>query len=450
MGSSYWWVVGIILFLNYFIQRPALLLVLFSPLIWADVILSGEKLQQLRSSFGDFKFFSLYVLSVLCCLILYLLIRKIASSLKKRRSAIYPNLLLNFALIVLFVFLRKGGHAPVEILFVLSMICIFYSSAFVLIVFDCLNSGKTYKEKIQSFFLLNTFHFSFMTRIGAQLGPSGTAPFFSKVREREQTQYLRKKGVQVALVMVSLKIASDLIGYVFLGVDNPMLQKISLSRFEVWQMGSNLNIPRYFLDHGDAEGGSLHLGFFIRSMNWYLNRISYINFKILLLWMLGFYIKLGVDEPWKSKSFADFFRRTHVYVAHFYRVFVYPIFRPVLGMISNKALSKYIAVWLMIFVGGIIFQTVSHSSQLMYWRLPDIVEMFKVRMLSDALLATCVVTGLFLEKGKRRKSRGELILWFMIYVQLYSFLMTINSTSKLPGFTLNSLFHYFEILTTHF
>lgn len=448
MGSEYWWVIGLILLLNYFIQRPALLLMIFSPLVWADVVLNTNRLHSLRESFGDVKFFGLYLVSVLCGLGLYLLVRKITEKQKKSgRYAIYPTVGSYFVLIATFWFLRRREVAPVEILFVFSMVIMFYSSGFVLIAFDCLNAGKTLKEKVQSFFLLNTFHSTLLVRTGSQLGPSGTSHFFAPVRNREQTHYLKKKGVQVALLMLLLKILSDLIGFIFLGIDSPLLAKLSISRLEIMHMGSYVNIPRLYTDQGDSGQGTLQLAVLLRSMNWYLARISHINFKILMLWMLGFYVKLGVDEPWKSKSFADFFRRTHVYVAHFYRVFVYPVLRPIKNKISNRALSKYIIIWLMIFVGGIIFQTVSHSYQLMYWKTSDIFELFKVRFLSDALLASCIVVGLLLEKKKRVKKQWELALNFIFYVFLYSVLMSISASIKTPGFSFEYLLHYFKRLT---
>lgn len=448
MGSKYWWAVGLILLLNYFIQRPALLLMIFSPLVWADVILDTNRLHVLRESFGDVKFFSLYAVSVLFGMGLYLLIRGITEKQKKSgRYAIYPIVGAYLLLIVIFCFFRRRESIPFEVLFILSMVIMFYSSGFVLIAFDCLNAGKSLKEKVQSYFLLNTLHSTLLTRTGSQLGPSGTSHFFSPVRNREQTYYLKKKGVQVALLMVLLKLLSDLIGFIFLGIDSPLLAKLSISRLEIMHMGSYVNIPRLYTDQGDSGQGRLQLAVLIRSMNWYLARISHINFKILLLWMLGFYIKLGVDEPWKSKSFADFFRRTHVYVAHFYRVFVYPILRPIKNYVSNKTFGKYIIIWLMIFVGGMIFQTVSHSYQLMYWKNSDIFELFKVRILSDSLLASCIVIGLLLEKKKRVKKQWELTLNFIFYVFLYSVLMSISASIKTPGFSFEYLLHYFKRLT---
>ena len=451
MGAEYWWVVGLVLLINYLTERPALTLILTSPFVWAYLIFNVEKLKVFKEEFGNLKFIGLYLLSLFIAFLIYIFLKNSSKLFKmSNRYALVPILAVYLILLGIYLILKEHSHNASEAFFISNILIIFYASAFVMLAFDCLNSKRKLSDSVKSFFLLNTLNSTFLYYSGTQLGPNGTLPLLAPVRSRDQTNYLRRMAVKIGLLMVLLKVISDLIGYSFLGIDNNFFYKINIPQYEIVHMGQLRNLPRLYTDHKEEFNGPLHLAVFVRSINWYMARISIINFKILLLWMLGYNIKLGIDEPWKAKSFADFFRRTHVYIAHFYRIFVYPIIRPMAGLVPNKAFRKYLSVWLMIFVGGIIFQAVSHSYQLMRWSTEDIINSYKIRIIYDTLLASFIVAGLAFEKKKKNKNILYHSLSIITYLLIYCALMSISASIKIKGFSVEYLGAYFKNLILPF
>lgn len=450
LGAELWWLMAIAIILNRFIKKPLLILMVFSPIFWLFALnrniytLIHKFFYQNRFSATDQILF--YITGLVICFTIYFILYNFYKLIDKEAKHPLPYLILFWFLLI---FINYSLRSP-YLTFIPAMgslIFIFFSNAFFIIAYELKNSRRQKNLKIhESFSLLNTMHFNSFLFVSTQLSPKGSQHLVDGVVENKKLKNLQLMSIKLLGLCVAVKVLTTFIGHLLLNVENSYWTNLHLPMLSYVDLMQYQTTPRYFVMNHSASEQNVYFAIIVRSFHWFAERTVGWNSKIAVLWFLGIYIELGVLNPFKSSSFVDFFRRAHVYVADFYRVFIYKYLSGFFSFIKNPNLKKYICIWFMIYIGGFVFQTISHYYTIFSWSFTDYVIAMKARAFYDGVLATTICVGLFCEKKFPNSSNKIRLLRTFIYIISYSFLMSMSSSLKSPNFSLNSLFRYFQIL----
>ncbi len=451
LGAELWWLVGVAVLLNKFIKRPILILAIFSPFFWVKSLHELPKIFLIRI-FDEVRFTILdqilfYVVGLVICFFIYYLIRKIFLLVDKKAKHPLPFMMVFYGLLFFTNNWLKYYSYSIYLEALRTLIIIFFSNAFVMIVYELHNVRKKNQlNSFQSFTLLNTLHSTFTYQGGTQLSPKGTKHLQDSLVEESELKSLQLKALKVLGLCLGLKVGADILGHLFLNFEMAYLKKISLPKYNIVDLSVFKTIPRFYLMDQVQHHGNIYLAVFIRSIHWLALRINGWNTKIALLWFLGIYIELGILNPFKSSSFVDFFRRLHVYIADFYKVFVYPYTYSFFKFVHNPVIKKYLSMWCMIFLGGLVFQTVSHFYQLYSWTTHKFLIVLETRAFYDGVLATIVCLSLYLEKKKINPNNRFVFIRTIIYIEIYSLIVSMSASMKNENFNIYSIYSYFKLL----
>ncbi len=451
-----WWVLGGVVFINKFVHKPLTFLYLFSPVFWIYGLFEISRFENKRGLLYSFEKMNwnlpetlLYILfSLLVCFALYWL----AINLYKRvdREKNHPLLFaISFFLFIHTIEKCIQNYYPNAYAQITWMIVyIFFANAFVIMVYELRDVGQYKSVNIfKRFLLLNTLHASYMPQVGTQLSPRGINHLLSsKITENNELIKIKKQALKVLAVCLGLKVTADLIEYLFLGIDIEYLARLNLPVFELIDLKHFKTLPRFAVLEMKIESAKFTTMLILRDISWLARKILQENQKICILWFFGFFIELGAHNPLKATSFADFFRRIHVYLAHFYRTFIYPYCLQLLSFYNDIKIRKYIAIWLMIFFGGIIHQSISHFYQLVSWKADDLYNLFISRIFYDSAMASIICVSVYCDKHRMKTPRLLKPIFLMSYILIYTFLMSIHASTKNRGFDLEMLFSYFKLL----
>ncbi len=388
-------------------------------------------------------------LSLGCCYILYVgalyFYRKIHPSNKHPLLAILLLYAFIYGAHSYFRLYHQLGHIHLVLFVVYS----YFSSVFVMMAYEFKDDREMiFASPLQRFCMLSTMHTTFYQHTGTQLSPKGLKELFDfgNKEANPHPEVLKLKALRLMLLCLVAKILSVVLGHLFLSIESPLMSQFNISSYELYDLVNFKSVPRYFILNQTSNQSQVYLMIFIRGIHFFAFKYMAFNSKIALLWFMGFPIELAIINPFKASSFVDFFRRTHVYVAHFYKVFIFQYVSLLSGYFSTGLLKKYSTVWLMIFVGGMLFQTVSHNYQLFGYSLEQNYLHFSSRLSYNTILATLIVFSLFLEKKFRPQKNILRIGRGLIYIILYSVVMSISASIKFGKFDGSDIVKYFKFL----
>lgn len=428
-----------------------MVLTIFSPICWIYTLREVPP-QMISNMFYEAPYPYLnslifYSVGLVVCFILYYLLTYLFIRFDKKSK--HP-LLFSIAFYILISYashLVKGheNQAP-YIAALTTLIFVFFSNALVIIIYELHNVRRDNRIGIfQSFLLLNTMHSTFINKGGTQLSPKGTRHLLESRVPDSDLKKMQLKGLQVLLLCVGLKIGADIFGHLFFNFKNSYLSQLGLPQYTLVDLKTYKTIPIAF-STSDQSDASVYLAIVIRAFHWFALRFSAWNSKIALLWFLGIHIELGILNPFKSASFVDFFRNVHVYIADFYKVFIFPYVSHFFRFIKNPVTKKYFCLWFMIFLGGGIFQTISHSYQFYFWPNHSFFIALGARGFYDAALATIICISIFLEKKKINPKNKFPITRTLIYIICYTVIVSISSSIKNKDFSLYQIWEYLKVL----
>lgn len=449
-----WWILGLAIVLNRFLNKPVLLLAIFSPIFWVNSLYDIGYFESKRLIFFFFQHYKMnfvevfffFCLSLLVCFLIYWLIVILYRRFDKQAK--HPLLFLLLFYLFVFAMNKLFQSYHLNIFRAIGVVVlIFFSNAFVMLAYELKDfQFMNQKNIFQRFLLLNTLHSSSSSLVGTQISPKGAKEFYLKQVKDFNNDIYKKKALKILLICLLLKMFSDILGYLLLGVDVEWLAKLNLPTYIKIDSDAYQSVPRIATLGPAIEKSFLYLIVVLRAFYWFSKKVITENQNIAILWFFGFSIELGVHNPFKATSFIDFFRRTNVYIANFYKVFIYPYMISGVAFIENIKLRKSLAVWGMVFVGGLIHQTVKHYYQLYSWNLHEIWNLFIVRIFYGALLATFISISLSREKLEKRSKRSlpKNFLIILVYIVAYTIIMSIPYSIKTKGFSLPLLIRYFE------
>ena len=424
IGIKFWWVL-IPFFLLYFVfKSPKIPLVIMSPITWWLYVGTEFNFRNPYLKLGPL----LYITSVLFGIIIAFLIYVFLQHKNKFKLHSVSDFIMSLLIYAVLIFLFKliaslGGEWVITLRVILFTSLYYYSTAYVMICFDLRDNDKS--NLFSRFLTLNSINACMLGSRATQLGPQGTSRFFSStITDKE----FRKTTLKLVVLYGLMRILSNFF-YATIFTN----QYETLSFLKLFNIDRFTTLPRFSTDHLELSGMMLKLVFVLKSFLWFFSKISILNFSMLLFWVVGIKIKLPINEPWKATSFTDFFRRNHVYVALFYRKFILPIVLKATSKISHKFTKKFMTSWVMIFLGASIYQTISHTYQLLLWDQKNLKNAFLLRIFSDFLLATTVSISLALEN---RKNENVSFIMVILYILWYSLLLSISGSNKLPGFSI--------------
>lgn len=451
LGSSAFLLISIALILNHFIKKPFLILSIFSPLVfiyslYLSKLEQGPVYDLIRTRFkiGSIETLTIILISLIVCYFLYVITLKIYRRLDTERR--HPLA----AVLCLFVMVFLLSKAEIHLRYWPLMITIlqaYFASIFVMLAYD-LKDDKELSDlsTVSRFSMLSTMHSTFFQPGGTQLSPKGLKELRQTLLPAENQEYWQIAALKMLLLCVALRFIAVLLGHLFLGLENISLIKLHIPAFPIMEIDMHKTIPRYYAFSQHVERSQIYLLVFIRSIHWFIIKYIGFNSKIALLWFMGFPIELGILNPFRASSFVDFFRRTHVYVAHFYRVFIYPYVSSLLRNIKNIRFKKYLAIWLMIILGGFLYQTVSHSYQMFWWERAEFYQVMLSRLTYNCILATAITVSLYIEKRFPPKQNVLRIFRGSLYLVFYTVVMSLSASSKFQSFHAEDLIHYLLFL----
>ena len=224
LGAQLWWLIGFAVLLNKFINRPLLILTILSPFFWINSIQELPK-NFLISIFNEVRFTLLnqiifYVVGLLVCFVFYSLLRKVFLLVDKKGRHPLPFMLVFYVILFTLNEILKNYSYSVYLEAMRSLVFIFFSNAFIMIIYELHNIRKNNQLNVfQSFALLNTLHSTFIYKGGTQLSPKGTKHLVDSQVEKIELRPLQRKALKVLLFCLGLKIGSDIVGHLFLNFE---------------------------------------------------------------------------------------------------------------------------------------------------------------------------------------------------------------------------------------